>query len=304
MKYCITGAAGNISRLIVQHLLKANHKVRIVGRNENHLKHLMAQGAEAAIGSVEDVSFLKKSFEGVDAVYTMCPPNLTQEGFVAYAEKIGRNYAEAIQHNKIRYVVNLSSVGAHLSESAGHITGTNKIEEALNGLQNVSIRHLRPTYFFVNLYQQMDMIRTLGAMGANFSFNEKKFPLAHPKDIASIAAERLQRLNFSVSSFEYIASDEQSTTSIAETLGKAIGKPQLQWIKFTDEEMLNAFLQMGVPSKSAGDLVEGFHAIDTGKVLEDYWCNRPPLGSVKLEDFAGQFASAYAALPHYEATGQ
>ena len=36
---------------------------------------IQALGANAAIGSVEDVAFLSSAFSGADAVYTMVPPN-------------------------------------------------------------------------------------------------------------------------------------------------------------------------------------------------------------------------------------
>ena len=293
MKYCITGGAGNISKPLVRYLLKANHQVRVIARTETHLKDLVASGAEAAIGSIEDLSFLEKSFTGVDAVYTMCPPNFSPEGFVAFAEKISRNYRNAIAASGVQYVVNLSSVGAHLTEGAGHITGLNKMEQQLNSLEDVAIQHLRPVYFYTNLFSQIDLIQNLAIMGTNFSSEINKFPLVHPSDIAAVAAEKLQSLNFSGTSVEYVASDERTTSEIASILGKAIGKPELQWVKFTDEQVLKALIQSGIPSKAASELVEGFHAIDTGKVLEDYWINRGSLGKIKLEEFALQFAAAY-----------
>ena len=295
MRYCITGAAGNISKPLALHLLKTDHHVRVIGRNHNHLKELEDAGAETAIGSVEDVSFLKRSFSGVDAVYTMCPPNFMPEGFIAYAEKIGKNYREAIAANKIAHVVNLSSVGAHLPGGTGHITGMYKIEQELNELQNVNIFNLRPVYFYTNFFSQIDMIRNLGIMGSNFSMETNRFPIVHPSDIATVAAQKLQSLDFQGINTEYIASDERSTSEIASVLGKAISKPDLKWTKFADEQMLEALIQSGIPQKSAQELTQGFHAIDTGKLFEHYWANHPTLQKQKLEDFASQFAQVYAA---------
>jgi len=62
MKYVITGGAGNISKPLTEQLLKAGHRVTVIGRNAEHLKDLTALGATAAIGSVEDVAFLTKTF--------------------------------------------------------------------------------------------------------------------------------------------------------------------------------------------------------------------------------------------------
>ena len=58
MKYVITGGAGHISKPLTEKLLAAGHAVTVIGRNAENLKELVAKGAKAAIGSVEDVQFL------------------------------------------------------------------------------------------------------------------------------------------------------------------------------------------------------------------------------------------------------
>src|SRR6266496_5354784 len=119
MKYAITGAAGHISEPLVLQLLANGHQVRSIGRNEKHLEELSASGAETAIGSLEDAGFLKKAFAGADAVYTMCPTEIIAIKLKDFYEQLGKNYAEAIAVNNIKHVVNLSSIGAHLSEGTG-----------------------------------------------------------------------------------------------------------------------------------------------------------------------------------------
>ena len=73
-------------------------------------------GAKAAIGSVQDIEFLKKTFAGADAVYTMSPPNYNTNDMKASIAEVEKNYVEAFKANNIKYVVNLSSVGAHLTD--------------------------------------------------------------------------------------------------------------------------------------------------------------------------------------------
>ena len=58
MKYVITGAAGNISKPLAEKLLKAGHEVTVISRQEKNIESLISQGAQAAIGSVEDIDFL------------------------------------------------------------------------------------------------------------------------------------------------------------------------------------------------------------------------------------------------------
>lgn len=290
MKYAITGAAGHISKTLVQILLHGGHDVKVIGRNELHLAELVRSGAEAAIGSVEDIEFLKKAFAGVDAVYTMCPPAISVNDMAGYSERIGKNYKESIEFNNIPYVVNLSSVGAHL-EKAGHITGTNRVERTLNSLQGINIKHLRPVFFYTNLFAQFELIKNFSVMGANFTL--EKFAMVDPADIAAVAAKHLHELDFSGHSFRYVASDEMSTNEIAAVVGGAIGKPGLKWIKFTDEQALVGFTHGGFTKEMANEFVEGFKAMHDGKIFEDYWKHPPQLEKTKLKDFAKVFAAAW-----------
>lgn len=294
MNYVLTGAAGHISKPLAEQLLRAGQNVTLIGRQEDHLKALTLKGANIAIGSVEDVEFLIAVFAGADAVYTMFPANFRTHDMKAFHTRIGQNYATAIQANQIRYVVNLSSVGAHLPQGAGHISSLYWAEDALNSLQKVHIRHLRPVYFYTNLFAQIDMIKSMGIMGGNFSMAANSFPVVHPADIAVVAAEELLALNFSGHSVRYIASDETGTDEIAAVLGKSIGKPDLTWVQFTDIQVLENMLQAGFPKEVAEAFVEGFQALHSGKIWKDYWLHHPEKwGVTKLEDFAREFAAVY-----------
>jgi uncharacterized protein YbjT (DUF2867 family) len=162
MKYVITGGAGNISKPLSLSLLKAGHQVTVITRNEANISELVAAGAKAAIGSVEDVDFLSKTFTGADAVYTMVPPIYAVTDWKAYIAGIGQNYADAIKVAGVKHVVNLSSIGAHLADGVGPVSGLYGVEQALNVLTGVNIKHLRPAYFFNNLLANIGMIKQLG----------------------------------------------------------------------------------------------------------------------------------------------
>ncbi len=118
MKYVITGSLGNISKPLSQALANAGHDVTISTSKKEKAEAIEASGAKAAVGSLEDVDFLTKTFTGADAVYTMVPPNFTVTDWKSWIESIGINYSKAIRAAGVKYVVNLSSVGAHLHDGA------------------------------------------------------------------------------------------------------------------------------------------------------------------------------------------
>jgi uncharacterized protein YbjT (DUF2867 family) len=295
MKYVVTGGAGNISTPLVKNLLAAGHQVTVIGRNADHLKPLVQLGAKAAIGSVEDAAFLTQTFKGADAVYTMVPPKWDAANWKKHIGQVGENYAAAIKGSTIKQVVNLSSLGAHMPEGCGPVSGLFFAEKALNQLEGVHVLHLRPAYFYQNLLANIGLIKNAGIIGSNFAVSGNKFVIVDPSDIAEVATQAL--LNpFTGKSVRYIASDEVSTDAIAQTIGAAIGKPDLKWVAFTDADTLNGMLHAGLSKEVAENYVEMGGAVNSGKMSEDYWKNKPAtLGKVKLADFAKVFASVYAA---------
>lgn len=98
MKYVITGSLGNISKPLAEKLVAAKHDVTVISSKSDKAAQIEALGAKAAIGSVEDVEFLTKTFTGSDAVYTMVPPNFGASDWKKYIAGIGQNYATAIRN--------------------------------------------------------------------------------------------------------------------------------------------------------------------------------------------------------------
>ena len=293
MKIVITGASGNISKPLAEQLLAEGNQITVIGRSLAHLQPLIDKGATAKTGSVDDVSFLKQAFIGADAVYTMVPPNFGATQWKQYIGQVAQNYAEAIKENRIPYVVNLSSVGAHLPDGVGPVSGLFLSEKNLNA-SGANVLHLRPGYFYTNFLANIDLVRNHHIIGSNFGA-DIKLVLSHPLDIAKAAARALTNQGFKGSSnIQYLSSDERKPSEIAAVFGNEIGKPQLPWIKFGNEDLLQALIGAGLPSEIAGNYVEMGTALDNGSMLEDYWKNKPVTGAVTLENFAKTFSQIYA----------
>lgn len=293
MKYVITGSLGNISKPLSQALINAGHQVTIVTSKSANAPAIEALGATAAVGSVEDIDFLTATFSGADAVYTMIPPKWDAPDWKAYIGGIGANYTAAIAASGVKKVVNLSSIGAHLPEGCGPVTGLYRAEQSLNTLSDVAIRHLRPAYFFTNLFANIGLIKHLNVIGSNFG--EQPIALVHPTDIAAVAAEELLSLSFTGHSVNYIVGDERTGNEIASVLGTAIGQPDLPWIVFSDEQSLQGAIGAGLSQEVASNYTEMGAAMRSGAMGEDFLQHRNALTSTKLEDFAPAFAAAFHA---------
>ena len=291
MKIVITGSLGNISKPLTETLVKAGHQITVISSNANRADEIKALGATAAIGSVEDVNFLTNAFKGADAVYAMVPPNFGVSQWKNWIAGIGQNYADAITANGIKKIVHLSSIGAHLEDGTGPVTGIHRVEEIYNKLDGVAVKHLRPGFFYTNFYANVDMIKHAGIIGSNWGA-DTAMVLVYPTDIAVAAAEELQS-DFTGKSVRYVASDEKTSAEIAQTLGTAISKPELPWIEFSDADNIAGAVGAGLPEEVATNYTEMGVSVRTGKMFEDYYKHKPALSKVKLADFAVEFAKAF-----------
>ena len=294
MKYVITGSLGNISKPLAEKLIAAGHTVTVISSKAEKAEQIEALGAKAAIGSVDDIGFLSRIFKGAEAIYTMVPPNFGSGNWKQYIAGIGDNYAVAIKSSGVKNVVNLSSMGAHMQEGCGPVSGLFFVEKALNELEGVNVKHLRPGFFYPNFMANIQMIKHMGIIGGNYG-EGTKLVISHTGDIAEAAAEELLNLSFKGKSVRYVISDEKTTNEVAAILGAAIGKPDLPWVNFKDEDTLGGMLQAGLPEDTAKNYTEMGAAMRSGEMAADYTKNRPAVfGKTKLKDFAPAFAAAYS----------
>ena len=291
MEIVVTGSLGNISKPLAQKLIKNKHSVTIISSSADRKNEIEAIGAKAAIGSLQDAAFLTSIFNGSDVVYAMIPPNFSSPDILSHYRAIGKSYAEAIEKSGVKKLVQLSSWGAHLPKGTGPIVGSYLVEQILNELQDVNICYLRPASFYYNLNHFIPMIKAAGFIGSNYRDTDKLVMVA-PQDIADAALEEIEN-ETTVKKIRYVASDERTCNEIAAVLGAAIGKPDLQWKLFTDEQTQSAMENNHVPQQFAAFWVELNAAIHSGIIREDYDLNKPVMGKVKIEDYAKEFASVF-----------
>ncbi|MEZ0486087.1 NAD(P)H-binding protein [Fibrella aquatica] len=292
MNIVVTGSLGHISKPLTETLVRQGHTVTVISSNPDKKVAIEALGAIAAIGTLNDPEFLTITFTGADAVYAMVPPNYNVPDLRAYYGRIGRTYVQAIEQSGVKRVVYLSSYGADLTQGTGVILGAHDIEEMLKGLPAINLTLLRPAYFYYNLFTQVNMIKGASFMGANYGGDDRLILVA-PADIATVAADELTT-TATGQLVRYIASDDRTCTEIAHVLGAAIGKPELTWVTFTDDQARSGMEANGIPTSIAADLVDLGASIHSGIMRRDYDLHQStPQGKVKLVDFAREFAAVY-----------
>lgn len=293
MKITVTGSLGNISKRLTEQLVQKGHEVTVVSSDADKANAIKRIGAIPAIGSVENTDFITNAFTGADAVYTMFPPNYNTDDMKSAIIKIAEVYAKAIKTSGVNYVVNLSAIGADMPEGNGPSSVLYHAENRLNQLEGINILHLRPGMFYTNQHGSVNMIKRMGFMGNNFD-PSAVIAMTHPYDIGDAAAEALDSLSFTGKQLKYIVSDELTGTQLAAILGEAFNKPNLAWVVFEDEQLIQGIMQGGFSRHMAEKFAEMGRAIGKGDIWHDYRANQADAyGKLKFKDFAAQLSQIY-----------
>ena len=81
---------------------------------------------------------------------------------------------------------------------------------------------------------------------------------------------------------------------MASIIGNAIVKPELPWVEFKDEDVVNAMTGTGASLDVAENYAEMGAAIRTGIMFEDYYTSKSVVkGKVSFEAFAKELAKSF-----------
>ncbi len=293
--FVITGATGNVGGTAAHALLAQGHAVKVIGRNAKKLSSFAGTSAVLAEGDILDSEFLSSAFEGAQAVLLVVPSDIQAEDIRAYQQKVVASYITALRSAKVNNIVVISSVGAHLPEGTGPVTGLYDLEQALSTLTDANVLILRPSFFLQNLYSWLGMIPTMNITGMAIA-PTTAIPMIHTADIGNYAAKRLSAGDYTGHSVQYLLGSRDYTLQEAATvLGTAIGKPELPYIQFPYDQFAGALQGNGFGASMAQAYVEMSVSMDNGLFHSDVHRTPESTTPTSLEDFAREFAGAYSA---------
>jgi uncharacterized protein YbjT (DUF2867 family) len=298
MKIVLTGSLGRIGKPLTQSLVKNGYSVTVISSKSERQKDIEALGANAAIGSMQDVDFLTTTFKNADVVYLMVAWDAIGQIFDKEIDfpteflKIASKYKQAVEQSGVKKVVHLSSIGAHTDSGIGSLSIYHGVEKIMNELSSdVSIKFMRPVAFYPNIFRFKQTIKSDNAIMQSYGGDQKE-PWVSPLDIADVIVEEMET-PFEGRTFRYIASDEISPNEVATIIGQAIGNQELKWQIVPAKQLLNGALASGMNEWVAKGFIEMQAAQGSGILYEDFYKNKPTLGKVRLTDFASEFATVY-----------
>jgi uncharacterized protein YbjT (DUF2867 family) len=287
--YVIMGATGNTGRPAATALLAAGHRVRVLGRDAARLAPLAAQGAEPLVGDPEDVAFLTRAFTGATAAYVLIAPEYGSADPVARAVRAATVIADAVRASGLTRVVFLSSLGAQHPSGTGPVVGLHEAERILRAVPGVRLTALRAGYFYENSYANLGLIKAQGINGGALD-PDVPVSMVAARDIGRAAArELLVERPAGVHLVEVVGPRPLSLREATAILGRAIGKPELPYVRFPDADFAGALAQAGFSPAVAAQFVDMAHALNAGRMSAS-----GPFDAAALpfEAFAEEFAGA------------
>lgn len=292
----VIGASGKTGSVVAQRLRAAGAEVRAFARSADKLKTLVQQGARPVHGDVLDARALTNALRGSDVAYAMVPPRYDAADPVAYYDQVASSLAAAIGESGVRRVVLLSSLGGELSTGTGIVVGLNHVEQKLKALPRLDLLILRAGYFYENFLGSIGLIQKMGVNGSA-TRGDVPIPMIAASDIGDLAAKAMLAGDFAgVSVRELVGPRDLTMTEATRILGKMIGKPDLAYQQFPDAAVIAGLQQAGFSEGTAKSFVGMSEALNAGRMRASQPRSAQNTGTIAFEEFAGEFAQAYAAL--------
>lgn len=296
MTVTVLGATGKTGGTVAERLLAAGTQVKAVARSADKLAALAKKGAQTASVDLTDAAGLTAALRGSEAAYLMIPSDYTKPDLLGQYRRAADAITRAVRDSGIRRAVFLSSLGADATSGTGPIAGLHEAEEKLRAVSGVSLLILRPGYFYENSYGTLGLIKHQGINGGAIDPGVA-MPTIAAADIGDVAADALAKSDFSGTVVRELTGPRDLTMPDAtRALGKAIGKPDLPYVRFPDDGYVEGLKSAGFDPAAACLFLEMAQAFNKGLVRR-----QPDTQKVRtttsFEAFADGFAQAYRAAP-------
>lgn len=115
-----------------------------------------------------------------------------------------------------------------------------------------------------NTLAQVNAIKAIGKMAGPLR-PDLKVPMIASRDIGAFVGEALLQANFQgKQTRELLGQRDLSMAEAAPIIGKAIGKPNLEYVQPPDDQVRTALMQLGISQNFADLILEMAHSLNSG----------------------------------------
>jgi uncharacterized protein YbjT (DUF2867 family) len=237
----VTGATGNISSLVIPHLLGSGSKVRALVHSAEKAKTLSDRGVEVVVGDFDNPASLQKAFDGVSAVFLLTP-------FGEKADTLARNAISAAKKMGSPYFVRLSVIKAGPDAPTANTRSHGQTEKDLKE-SGLPVAYLRPHYFMQNIFGNL---QTIGSEGVFYQgMGDGKLAMIDVRDIADSAAKVLLDRRHAGKTYSLTGPASITWHTAAQAFAAAIGRP-VKYIPIPSEAVADNIRKMGWGEWTAG----------------------------------------------------
>ena len=220
----ITTPTGAIGQQVLQSLLQSGQPLRVIARDPSRLAPQVRRQVDVVQGSHGDGAVVDRAFAGAEAVFWLVPADPRAESVEAAYVDFSRPACAAFKKHGIRRVVGVSALGRGVTEDAGPVSASLKMDDLIAST-GVGYRALTMPSFMDNLLWQVEPIKSQGLFFSPID-GDLRAPTCATRDIAAVAAKLL--LDPSWSGQDHLAvlgPEDLSFNDMAAIISDVIGKP-------------------------------------------------------------------------------
>jgi uncharacterized protein YbjT (DUF2867 family) len=229
VKVLVTGATGNVGRLVVDQLLDAGVEVRALTNNPS--KAALPTGVEVVEGYLGKLATMPAALEGVQRLYLAPLPRTAQ------------TVVDMAVHAGVERIVALSSSGAD-DEAQGDPSAWwfYAVERAAESAPGIEWTHLRPGEFMLNALGWADSIRAEGVVRA--AYGAASYAPLDLVDIAAIAAKVLLEDGHHGAKYEMTGPESLSKIEKVRIIGEVLGR-EIRFVEISHAEARAEMVALG-----------------------------------------------------------
>ncbi len=258
--FVIAGVSGHVGGVAAKQLLAAGQKIKVIVRDAAKGATWSSQGAEVAVGKLDDAAFLTGALKNATGFFTLLPGDMTATDFFASQKKTADAIVAAVKAAHTPHVVILSSLGADLATGTGPIKGLHYLEEGLRPITKLTA--IRAAYFQENVGSLLGAAK-MGVFPSLSPSADAPMPTIATVDIGMLVAKTLQAPPAKSENVDLIG-PMYSNRQVAEKLAKALGKP-VNILDVPQAGWVGAIMQGGMSKHIAEIFAEMYDAAATGK---------------------------------------
>lgn len=263
----VTTPTGNIGGKVLQGLIEADEKVRVVVRDARRLSPELLAQVEVVEGSHGDDGVMSRACHGADRLFLVVPPSMDYADVGDYYRGFAEAARRAVWERGVARVVYVSGTGLGREKEAGAVAASFLAEEILANSGGAALRILHCGSFMENLiHSAAPSIRATGSFSTSVP-GDVRIPWVATRDIAAAAVGLLTTddswTGKEDSSVGVLGPEDLTYDEIAAIIAKVAGRP-VSYETNSAEAVIERTKGFGASEAAARGLAEIYDSMTNG----------------------------------------